>query len=110
MNVALPAPFRIALPAYLALLLVLAVMGASNQGLLRHQLDLMERKEELSASVARARLAAGAVTAPQAVAAWARAAGFVPVPEGGIAVAAAAGSVDVPPVAEPSLEVRTVWR
>ncbi|MBX3139666.1 MAG: hypothetical protein KF875_02840 [Trueperaceae bacterium] len=110
MNVPLPAPFRIALPAYLVLLLVLAVMGASNQGLLRHQLDLMDRKEELSASVARARLVAGTVTAPQAVAAWARAAGFVPVPEGGIAVAAAAGSVDVPPVEGPSLEVRTVWR
>lgn len=110
MNVALPAPFRLALPAYLALLLVIAVMGVMNQGLLRRQLDLMDRKEELSVAVARARLAAGAVTAPQAVAAWARSAGFVPVPEGGLTVAAAAGSIEVPPLEGPSLEVRTVWR
>lgn len=106
----LPAPFRLALPAYLVLLALLAVMGITNQGLLNHQVDLMEQKTELSAGVARARLAANRINGPQAVAAWARAAGLVPVPEGGLAVLAAPDSVSLPPLPTPSLEVSTVWR
>ncbi len=106
----LPAPFRLALPAYVALLLVLAAMDAANQGLLRRQAELIDTKAALTADVARARLAANAVSGPQAVAAWARAAGFVPVPEGGAAVMAAAGPAQLPPLPTPSLEVRTVWR
>ncbi len=110
MNRMLPAPFRLALPAYLVLLLVLAVMGGVNQGLLRHQLDLMSQKTEFSARVARARLGANAVTGPRAVAEWARAAGLVPVPEGGPTVMVAPETIDLPPLPTASLEVRTVWR
>lgn len=110
MNVRLPAAFRLALPAYVALLLVLALMGARNQALLRRQLDLIDRKAELTVSTARARLEANAVSGPAAVAAWARAQGLVPVPEGGPASLAAADYPELPPTPTPSLEVRTVWR
>jgi len=106
----LPAAFRLALPAYLVLLLVLAVMGGMNQGLLNKQLDLMSRKTDLTASVARARLDANAVNGPLAVAEWARTAGMVPVPEGGPTIMVARDTVDLPPLPTPSLEVRTVWR
>ena len=106
----LPAPFRLALPAYLVLLTVLAIMGATNQGLLNRQVDLIDQKTELSASVARARLAANAISGPHAVARWAVAAGLVPVPEGGLAVLAAADSPTLPTLPTPSLEVSTVWR
>ncbi|HRP47623.1 MAG TPA: hypothetical protein PLT07_08750 [Trueperaceae bacterium] len=110
MNAKLPAPFRLALPAYLVLLMVLAVMGAANQGLINHQVDLIDQKTELSAAVARARLTANAIVGPQAVATWAHAAGLVPVPEGGLAVLAAADSPTLPPLPAPSLEVSTIWR
>ncbi len=106
----LPAPFRLALPAYLVLLIVLTIMGATNQGLLNHQVDLMDQKTQLSASVARARLAANAIVGPQAVATWAYAAGLVPVPEGGLAVLAAADNPPPPTLPAPSLEVSTIWR
>jgi len=111
LNVSLPAPFRLALPAYLVLLLLLALMGAGNQALLHRQSDLMDLKTELTAGVARARHDASAVQGPAAVAAWARAAGLVPVPEGGAAVLVARDPVaPLPPLPTPSLEVRTAWR
>ncbi|HRN19210.1 MAG: hypothetical protein WC972_10015 [Trueperaceae bacterium] len=110
MNRQLPAAFRLALPAYLVLLLVLAVMGSINQGLLHRQLDLMAQKTDLTTSVARARLGANAVTGPPAVAEWARTAGMVPVPEGGPTIMVARDTVELPPLPAPSLEVRTVWR
>ncbi len=110
MNVSLPAPFRLALPAYLVLLLLLALLGASNQALLHRQADLMDLKTDLTSRVAQARQAANVVQGPAAVAAWARSAGFVPVPEGGAAVLAARDTATLPPLPAPSLEVRTAWR
>ena len=72
---------RLAVPAYLALLLVLAALGATNQGLYRTQLRLMDAKEELATELAATRRLAAQVAGPSAVATWAAERGMVPVPE-----------------------------
>lgn len=110
MSVDLPGAFRLALPAYLALLLLLALLGGNNQRLLHEQDRLIDRKAQLATTVASLRLEASDVAGAGSVAAWARAAGLVPVPEGATAVLAARDRATLPQLPVPSLEVRTVWR
>ncbi len=102
--------FRLALPLYLALLLVLAAIGAANQGLLERQVALTRQKEDLLASVARAEVRAAAVEGPLAVARWATAAGMVPLPEGRVTAVVAPEPAPADVVPSGSLELRTVWR
>ena len=59
--------FRLALPLYLCLLIVLALSGMVNQRLLANQLDLMNQKDELLAEIALARVAAASGDALGAV-------------------------------------------
>ncbi len=106
----LPALLRLAVPAYVLLLLVLAVLGSVNQSHYRTQLRLMAEKEQLLSEVAATRRLAALVSGPTAVANWAAANGMVPVPEAhdSTLVAPDPASLDVLPT--PSLEIRTVWR
>src|SRR5690606_32928898 len=60
--------FRLALPLYLVLLLMLAALGANNQELVARRAALVARKEALLQSVARAEVRAAAVEGPLAVA------------------------------------------
>jgi len=101
---------RLAVPAYLALLLVLAALGATNQGLYRTQLRLMDAKEELATELAATRRLAAQVAGPSAVATWAAERGMVPVPEARDTVLVAPEPVDLEDLPLPSLEIRTVWR
>lgn len=102
--------FRLALPLYLFLLVVLALMGIVNQRLLAEQVDLMDQKDELLAEVASARIRAAEVDGPEAVAAWAAMAGMVAVPEAGAARLIAAAPAPEASHTEPVLELTTVWR
>lgn len=102
--------FRAALPLYLCLLLVLALMGITNQRLLAEQVELMDQKDELLAEVARARVQAAEVNGPDAVAAWAVQAGMVAVPEAGAARLIAAAPAPEASHIEPVMELTTVWR
>ena len=106
----LPGVLRLAVPAYLLLLLLLAALGATNQRLYRTQLQLMEAKEELTSEVADTRRRAAAVNGPTAVANWAAISGMVPVPEALDSVLVAPDDVFLEPLPTPSLEIRTVWR
>ena len=110
-----PAPsyrsgFRFAIPLFLALNIVLALLGVLNQRQYGEQRDLMSRKEQLLADVAVARPRAAVVNGPRAIAAWATANGMVPIPEAREAqliAPAPAPTFDDP---LPSLELRTSWR
>ncbi len=102
--------FRLALPLYLALLLVSAYMGVINQGLRARQVALIDDKAGLEASVAYAEVRAAAVEGPMAVAAWAESAGMVPLPAGRVVAVAAPEASPAHTVAEPHLELKTVWR
>lgn len=106
----LPAVVRYALPVYLLLLLLLAFLGATNQGLYREQGRLIERREALDAELGAARRAAATVIGPLAIADWAKAKLLVPFPEGGEAVLVAPETVELPQLPSPSLEIRTTWR
>lgn len=106
----LPSSLRLALPAYLALLLLLALLGVTNQSLLTKQVRLMDAKEELTARVADTRRQAARVNGPTAVAEWARSRGMIPVPEARDSVLVAPESPTDRPLPTPSLEIRTVWR
>lgn len=102
--------FRLALPLFLTLLLVVALVGVVNQRLYATQLTLMGEKQGLIEAVAAARPRAALVNGPQVVADWASANGMVPIPEASAAfpIAAAPAPVFDDPV--PYLELRTVWR
>lgn len=106
----LPGVLRLAVPAYLLLLLLLATLGATNQRLYKSQLQLMAAKETLTTEVADARRRAAAVEGPTAVANWAAVTGMVPVPEAMDSVLVAPDQVDLEPLPSPSLEIRTLWR
>ena len=106
----LPGMLRLAVPAYLILLLVLALLGATNQRLYRSQLQLMDQKESLLSEVADTRRRAALVNGPTAVANWAAVSGMVPVPEALESVLVAPDNVVLEPLPTPSLEIRTVWR
>jgi len=102
--------FRLAVPLYLALLLLTAAMGAVNRTLLSRQLRLMAEKEALLADVAVERGRAVAVNGPTAIALWATANGMVPVPEAGSArLIAPTAAPDLDPYI-PTMELRTIWR
>lgn len=101
---------RIALPTYVALLLVLAALGTANQNLYRHQLSLLDQKAALLEEVSRARLSAALVNGPTATATWAAARGMVPMPEGRGAAVVAPEPASLADLPGARLEVRTVWR
>lgn len=102
--------FRFAIPLFVALLLVLALMGVVNQQLYAQQLALMTHKEQLLADVAVMRPQAAVVNGPQAVASWAATNGMVPIPEARAALLIAPSPAPAFDVSNPSLELRTVWR
>lgn len=108
MNV--PTSLRLAVPAYVLLLLLLAALGAANQGMLRSQVQLMDEKEALVTAIADTRRQAALVNGPTAIANWAALQGMVPIPEAADAVLVAPEEVTLPPLPTPSLEIRTVWR
>jgi len=100
-------------PAYLALLLVLAVLGATNQNLLDHELTLMEQGETARRDVAAYRADAARIDGPLAVARWAQDNGMVPVPEVDAVQHLAPLPAPLPTtedVRPQGLEVRTAWR
>lgn len=100
-----------ALPLYLALLVGLAALGATNQRLLDRELALIDERESLRREIAARRAEAAAVQGPLAVARWAQEHGMVPAPE-------IDGIEHVMPLPAPrddapeatGLEVRTRWR
>lgn len=97
---------------YLALLLLLAALGAYGQQRFLHQAWLLQRKDAVVVDLAVARSQAASIQGPLAVTHWARARGMVPAPDA-LDVIAVAPSPLPPPtrtLATPSLEVRTVWR
>jgi hypothetical protein len=102
--------FRLAIPLFLVLLIVLALLGVVNQRQFGAQLDLMNHKEQLLAQVAVARPQAAVVNGPQAVAAWAAANGMVPIPEAREAQLIAPTPAPLFDDPLPSLELRTSWR
>lgn len=106
----LPGVLRLAVPAYLLLLLLLAALGSTNQRLYRSQLRLMDAKETLTTEVADARRRAATINGPTAVANWAAISGMVPVPEALDSVLVAQDSILLEPLSSPSLEIRTLWR
>ncbi len=106
----LPPVLRLAVPAYLALLLLLAALGANNQGIYRTQLRLMDEKQEMTSALAETRRRAALVAGPTAVATWAAERGMVPVPEARDTVLVAPEPVSLEALPTPSLEIRTVWR
>lgn len=103
-------PIR-ALPAYLALLLALAGLGAINQRLLDRELTLIETRESIQHEIVALRAEAASIQGPLAVARWAQTHGMVPAPE-------TPNLEHVLPVPAPrpeapeatGLEVRTRWR
>lgn len=102
--------FRLAIPLFLGLLIVLALLGVVNQRQYGEQLDLMRRKEQLLADVAVARPQAAVVNGPLAIAAWAAANGMVPIPEAREAQLIAPTPAPIFDDPLPSLELRTSWR
>jgi hypothetical protein len=97
---------------YLALLLLLAALGAYGQQRFLHQATLLERKDAAVIELAVARSAAAGIQGPLAVTHWARERGMVPAPDA-LDVIPVAPSPLPPPsrtLATPTLEVRTVWR
>jgi hypothetical protein len=97
---------------YVALLLVLAGVGAVAQVRFDRQVELLDAKQRGLIEVASRRADAAAVNGPLAITTWARAAGMVPAPEAADVVAVAPGlppPAPTPP-ATSALEVRTVWR
>jgi len=97
---------------YIALLLLLAALGAGSQLRFREQARLLAEKERAIVELVTARAAAATVNGPLAVTTWARATGMVPAPDAPRVEAVAPGLlppiVPAPPL--PSLEVVTVWR
>ena len=108
--VAVTQRFRLALPLYLCLLLLLALIGIANQRLLGEQVALLDVKQELQAELAAARLQAAAVDGPEAIAEWATANGMITVPEAGTARLVAPEPAPRFTIPEPTLELSTVWR
>ena len=106
----LPSYFRLAVPAYVLLLLVAAALGSNNQGLLRRQAQLRDEKGQLLTAIADTRRQAAHVNGPTAIANWAALQGMVPVPEALNSVLVAPDEVALSPLPTPSLEIRTVWR
>ena len=102
--------FRLALPLYLCLLLLLALVGIVNQGLFRTQVALLDSKQALQAEFAAAQLRAAGVAGPEAVAVWAESNGMVTVPEAGTARLVAPAPAPSFTLLEPTLELNTVWR
>jgi len=97
---------------YLAMLLLLAAVGALGQQRFLHQAALLERKDTAVIELAVARSGAAGIQGPLAVTQWARDRGMVPAPDA-LDVIRVAPSPLAPPtrtLATPSLEVRTVWR
>lgn len=97
---------------YIALLLVLAGLGAMSQQRYRHHAGLLEAKEEALVDLAARRAEAAAVNGPLAITTWARTAGMVPAPEAPLTAGVAPGlpAPTAPAPISPTLEVMTVWR
>ncbi|MDA0700471.1 MAG: hypothetical protein O3A02_04620 [bacterium] len=97
---------------YIAMLLLLAGLGAASQTRYRDQARLLEAKEEAIIALVSARADAAAVNGPLAITSWARQAGMVPAPDALQVEAVAPGLVAPTATAPhaPSLEVVTVWR
>lgn len=106
-----PAARNMAL-AYVALLLILAGLGAVSQQRYRHQAGLLEAKDAALVEIAERRAGAAVVNGPLAVTTWARAAGMVPAPDAPLTASVAPGlpAPETPVPLAPTLEVRTVWR
>lgn len=98
------------IPVYLALLLVLATLGAWNQRLLDRELTLMDERERARAEVVDLRARAASVRGPLAVARWAQERGMVPAPETERAQHVMPLAAPDPEPVTTGLEVRTVWR
>lgn len=98
------------IPAYVALLLALAALGAVNQDRLARRTDLIERKEALRLEVVGLRAEAAAVQGPLAVSGWAQAQGMVPAPEAESTRHLLSVPAPSPAGAAEGLEVRTIWR
>jgi hypothetical protein len=103
---------RATVAVYIALLLLLAALGAGSQLRYREQARLLAEKERAIVDLVTARAAAAAVNGPLAVTTWARAAGMVPAPDAPQVEAVAPGLLPpvVPTPPRPALEVVTVWR
>ena len=96
--------------AYLALMLLLTVVGATNQGLYTTQTALIEEKEALQLEVSDLRATASYVSGTLAVRQWAYARGMVPA-----TLAPSTHPVPASPApdfstAPDQLEIRTLWR
>lgn len=97
-------------PAYLVLLLALAVLGAWNQHRFDRQIALMDRKEALRLEVVDLRANTASVEGPLAVSRWAQEQGMVPAPEVDALVHLLSTPAPARTEPEEGLEVRTVWR
>ena len=97
---------------FLALVLLLAAIGAHGQQRFLHQAQLLREKDAAVIDLAAARSAAATVNGPLAISRWARERGMVPAPDA-LDVIPVAPSPLPPParvVDTPSLEVWTIWR
>ena len=95
---------------YTALLLGLAALGASNQGLYRSQANLIDQKEALNLQVTEMRVAASKVNGTIAVRKWAYANGMVSAPRAADTEQIVNRPAPLPETPETGLEVRTLWR
>jgi hypothetical protein len=103
---------RNAIGVYVALLLLLALVGALSQTRFRQQARLLADKESGIVALTVARAAAANVNGPRAITQWARQSGMVPAPDAARVEWVAAGLVppEARPLPTPKLEVVTVWR
>lgn len=99
-----------AVPVYVTLLLILALIGAYNQRLYLRQLALMDQKEALIVRLTDLRSGAAQVSGPLAITSWARNQGMIPAPEGARVVRIAAQPPPVAPSPPSGLELTTRWR
>jgi type II secretory pathway pseudopilin PulG len=95
---------------YLALMGLLAAVGAINQAKHRTQWRLIERKEELQLEVAALRIQAAAITGPLAVQRWAAENGMVAASESREPRYIHPMPAPYMTLTQPTLEIQTIWR
>ena len=98
------------LALYLALIITLAALGASNQERHRTHYALLESKRALQYELSDLRSEAAQIKGPLAVRRWALSHGMISSPEGTEATEIASVPTPEPKTPDSGLEVRTIWR
>lgn len=95
---------------YLALVALLAAVGALNQTKYRTQLQLIDQKAALQLEAAALRTQAAAIAGPLAVQRWAAEQGMISASEVRDVHYVHPLPAPLPTLAHPNLEIQTIWR